>query len=178
MPAGNNYLPIGEAAEYLGVSQDTLRRWESQSKLTAIRPDGKNRYFSLTDLDNIKTSGTLSVSDSAKLLDISASSIRRLTDNNLLPSIRQDNGYRVFQKSDVLIFKDSQEFKDFKNPTKIQQELKTGNTPVEPLPVPMIINQSSERFTDNVQKQKDTSTQKRSGVLGPVPLPADPFPQT
>ena len=33
----NEYLTVGEAAELLGVSKDTLRRWDRAGRLTARR---------------------------------------------------------------------------------------------------------------------------------------------
>ena len=33
----NEYLTVGEAASFLGVSKDTLRRWDRAGKLTARR---------------------------------------------------------------------------------------------------------------------------------------------
>jgi len=43
---------ISQAAEYLGVSQNTLRRWDKNGKLTAIRKDGgTHRYYSQKNLD-------------------------------------------------------------------------------------------------------------------------------
>ncbi len=33
----NDYLTVGSAASYLGVSKDTLRRWDSAGKLKARR---------------------------------------------------------------------------------------------------------------------------------------------
>lgn len=44
---GNSLLGIGEAAEYLGVSKDTLRRWEREGKLTPFRTPGNQRRYSL-----------------------------------------------------------------------------------------------------------------------------------
>lgn len=40
---------ISEAAEFLGVSIDTLRRWEAKNKITAYRLKG-DRYFPLAEL--------------------------------------------------------------------------------------------------------------------------------
>ncbi|MFN6543887.1 MerR family DNA-binding transcriptional regulator [Mycolicibacterium nivoides] len=38
-------LSIGEAASRLGVSTDTLRRWEKAGRITALRtPTGHRRY--------------------------------------------------------------------------------------------------------------------------------------
>ncbi|MBI3251522.1 MAG: MerR family transcriptional regulator [Candidatus Andersenbacteria bacterium] len=45
-------LSITQAAEILGVSLDTLRRWDKSGKLTAIRKDGgAHRYYLQKDLD-------------------------------------------------------------------------------------------------------------------------------
>lgn len=47
------FLSIGEAAEYLGVSIDTLRRWAKAGKISDTRSPGGHRYFRKTDLDNL-----------------------------------------------------------------------------------------------------------------------------
>lgn len=41
---------IGEAAKYLQVSVDTLRRWDASGKLRAERSAGGHRYYLLSDL--------------------------------------------------------------------------------------------------------------------------------
>src|SRR3989344_5706909 len=46
-------LSIGEASEYLGVSIDTLRRWEKKGKIEPMRSPGGHRYFNKKDLDNL-----------------------------------------------------------------------------------------------------------------------------
>lgn len=46
-------LSIGQASEYLGISIDTLRRWEKRSKLTTFRSPGGHRYFDKKDLDEL-----------------------------------------------------------------------------------------------------------------------------
>jgi trimeric autotransporter adhesin len=45
-------LSIGKAAIFLGVSIDTLRNWEAQGKLQAIRSEGGNRRYKISDLKN------------------------------------------------------------------------------------------------------------------------------
>lgn len=48
----DDLLTIGQAAEYLGISQATLRRWDESGKLVAIRKEGgTHRYYSQKDLD-------------------------------------------------------------------------------------------------------------------------------
>ncbi len=45
-------LTIGQAAEYLGVSLNTLRRWDESGKLLAINKDGgTHRYYREKDLE-------------------------------------------------------------------------------------------------------------------------------
>ncbi len=45
-------LTIREAAEFLGVSIDTLRRWDKNGKLVAIKKEGgTHRYYSKKDLE-------------------------------------------------------------------------------------------------------------------------------
>ena len=46
-------LSIGNAAEYLGVSIDTLRRWEKKGSVAALRSPGGHRYFIRQDLDKL-----------------------------------------------------------------------------------------------------------------------------
>lgn len=45
-------LSVGDAAEYLGVSIQTLRRWDSSGKLKSVRHPGSGyRYYRLADLE-------------------------------------------------------------------------------------------------------------------------------
>ncbi len=47
-----DFLRISEAAEYLGVSPNTLRNWESAGKIVALRhPVNDYRLFRREDLD-------------------------------------------------------------------------------------------------------------------------------
>ncbi len=50
----NEYLTVGEAAEFLGVSKDTLRRWDRAGKLKARRhPITGYRLYLEGDLDEL-----------------------------------------------------------------------------------------------------------------------------
>lgn len=50
----SDYLSVKDAAEFLGVSRDTLRRWDKKGKLTAYRhPMNKYRLYKKEDLQNI-----------------------------------------------------------------------------------------------------------------------------
>ena len=43
-------LSISEAAYLLGVSTDTLRRWEKEGKITSSRTEGGHRRYDLTSI--------------------------------------------------------------------------------------------------------------------------------
>ncbi|GEM_PF-922311 len=47
-------IPIGEAAEFLKVSIDTVRRWDKLGILHSTRPGGKIRCFDLEELKKVK----------------------------------------------------------------------------------------------------------------------------
>ena len=46
-------LPIGEAARSLGVSLDTIRRWEREGKIVGIRTPGGQRRFPRSEIDRL-----------------------------------------------------------------------------------------------------------------------------
>ncbi len=50
----NKDLTISEAAKQLGISIDTLRRWDKSGKLPAKKSVGGHRYYSQTDLELFK----------------------------------------------------------------------------------------------------------------------------
>ena len=50
----SDYLKITEAAEYLGVSANTLRNWEKAGKINVIRhPINGYRLFVKAELENL-----------------------------------------------------------------------------------------------------------------------------
>lgn len=58
----NNQLRIKEAANYLGVSIDTLRRWDDKGKLKSLRVNHRgHRYYNLARLDEFLTSSCISL---------------------------------------------------------------------------------------------------------------------
>lgn len=44
-------LSIGKAAKFIGVSIDTLRRWEKRGRIIPLRSPGGHRYFKRQDLE-------------------------------------------------------------------------------------------------------------------------------
>ena len=53
MPANPQYFTIGEAATYLSVSRDTLRRWDKDGTLVPVRSPKKYRLYTKDQLDEM-----------------------------------------------------------------------------------------------------------------------------
>jgi molybdopterin-binding protein len=57
MPQSNEVAPtrirVGQAAEMLGVTVETLRRWESEGRLTMERSDGGQRLVGLEEISRL-----------------------------------------------------------------------------------------------------------------------------
>ncbi len=47
----SRWLTIGQAAHYLNISKDTLRRWEKKGKIKAVRSPTNRRYYTKEQLD-------------------------------------------------------------------------------------------------------------------------------
>jgi DNA (cytosine-5)-methyltransferase 1 len=47
----SNWMSIGDAAKYLGLSRDTLRRWEKAGKIKPVRSPTNRRYYTKNILD-------------------------------------------------------------------------------------------------------------------------------
>jgi molybdopterin-binding protein len=52
-PATNTYVRVGQAAEMLGVSVETLRRWERDGRLRMSRSDGGQRLVHIRDVASL-----------------------------------------------------------------------------------------------------------------------------
>ena len=58
MSEPGKYLRIAEAAKYLGVSRNTLRRWEDAGAITPLRTPTNKRRYTREQLDAILTRPT------------------------------------------------------------------------------------------------------------------------
>jgi excisionase family DNA binding protein len=56
MEGTTKLINIAQAAEYLGVSAASLRKWSNQGLVRVYRTPGGQRRFSIDDLDNFKRS--------------------------------------------------------------------------------------------------------------------------
>src|SRR5258706_157311 len=103
-------VPISEAAEILGVSIDTIRRWDKEGTLHSERPNGKDRYFSVDELEKVKLGKPLSISEVAERLHISQSTLRRIEKKGFIKPKRDTNGERVYTQNSLEEFLSSSYF--------------------------------------------------------------------
>lgn len=96
LPKEKKLVSISEAADVLEVSIDTVRRWDKKGILHSQRFDGKNRYFSTEDLEKIRFLQPLSISQAAKRLSISQSTLRRLEKKGLIKPDRNEADERLY----------------------------------------------------------------------------------
>jgi len=97
----NGLISIGQTAALLGVSIDTVRRWDKAGLIHSIRPDGKNRYFDLKSLEKQKLSRPLKISEAAEKLSISQSTLRRLEKKGIIKPERNQYGERLYSQNTI-----------------------------------------------------------------------------
>lgn len=62
-----SWMTIGQAAKYLGVSKDTLRRWEKRGKIKAVRSPSNRRFYTQKQLDSIMGKGSVKIPKTPKI---------------------------------------------------------------------------------------------------------------
>lgn len=125
LPTQKKLIPISEAAKVLGVSIDTVRRWDKSGVLHSQRPDGKNRFFSLKELEEHNSNQPLPISEAAKKLGISPTTLRRLETRGIFMPNRNNAGERVYDKDSIENFLKSDYFLS-KKPIKELPERKVS----------------------------------------------------
>src|SRR3989344_2809103 len=133
-------VSIREAAQILSVSIDTLRRWDKKGILKSLRPNGKDRYFSIEELEKIKFSKPLTISQAAQELKISQSTLRRLDKKGLIKPEKTKNGERLYSKKALEDFLHSEYFLRQK---EVENEILQPLTEVE--------NQISDNKTERAE---------------------------
>lgn len=66
LAGSREYLLIGDAARYLGVSIDTLRNWEKQNKIVSTRTPGGQRKYLRSELDKAKQTSSYLINKTSK----------------------------------------------------------------------------------------------------------------
>src|SRR3990167_3936056 len=98
LSAHGGLVGIGQAAAMLGVSIDTVRRWDKTGVLHSIRLDGKTRYFDVASLERQRVAKPRKVSEAARMLDVSPSTLRRLENRGIIKAKRRKNGERLYDR--------------------------------------------------------------------------------
>lgn len=84
-PEGQGYLTIQEAAAYLGVSSQTLRRWDTSGKLRPVRHPGSGyRYYRRTDLEPFRLSYKTAEMETASIEPFFMKTPARIAENDFL----------------------------------------------------------------------------------------------
>ena len=102
--SNDSLVSISQASKILGVSLDTIRRWDKNGTLKSQRPDGKNRFFKIDDIEAIKFSEPLSIGEAAEQLNMSPSTLRRLETKGMIKPDRNEKGERVYDRESLQSF--------------------------------------------------------------------------
>ncbi|MBI4036686.1 MerR family DNA-binding transcriptional regulator, partial [Candidatus Daviesbacteria bacterium] len=84
-------LKIGQAAKTLGVSIDTLRRWEGAGKISAQRTEGGTRYYS----------PFVKIGEAAKILGVSIDTLRRWERSGKIKAVRTPGATRLYSLEEL-----------------------------------------------------------------------------
>lgn len=83
--ADDALMTVGDAAQYLGVSIQTLRRWDSSGKLKSLRgPASKYRYYRIEDLEPFRTALMAAPKDTGNIGDLFQAAHANIEGNDLL----------------------------------------------------------------------------------------------
>jgi DNA-binding transcriptional MerR regulator len=110
LPNNKKQISIREAAEILGVSLDTLRRWDKDGIIHSKRGAGNVRFFSLEEIEKLKFKHPVSISQAADILKVSPSTLRRLEKKGEIAPERNESGERVYSRKSLENFLHSEYF--------------------------------------------------------------------
>src|SRR3990170_7439285 len=101
LPSPKRTIPVSKAASYLGVSAETLRRWDRKGSLKPFRTKGGQRRYSIVDLEAYKSGerrlgSKLSISQAADQLGVHPETLRRWERSGSIQPERTDGGQRRY----------------------------------------------------------------------------------
>ncbi|KRT67325.1 MAG: excisionase family DNA binding domain-containing protein, partial [candidate division WWE3 bacterium CSP1-7] len=102
----NRTLPVSKAASFLGVSAETLRRWDRKGILKPFRTKGGQRRYSLTNLEAYKSGERsaktpLKISQAAEQLGVHPETLRRWEKDGAIRAERTNGGQRRYDQRDL-----------------------------------------------------------------------------
>jgi DNA repair protein RadD len=78
-------LTVGEAADFLGISIQTLRRWDASGKINSTRhPASKYRLYRIADLEPFRTNVAAELSDDNEIGRLFQTALANIESNDLL----------------------------------------------------------------------------------------------
>lgn len=103
------YMSIGEAAQKLGVSIDTIRRWEASGKIVAHRTPKGVRLFDVDLIAKLTSqvkdlSNYYTVTQAATYLGVTATTLRRWDRQGALTPKRTIGNERMYDKTELETF--------------------------------------------------------------------------
>jgi len=102
----NRTLPVSKAASFLGVSAETLRRWDRKGILKPFRTKGGQRRYSLINLESYKSGERsaktpLKISQAAEQLGVHPETLRRWEKDGAIRAERTNGGQRRYDQRDL-----------------------------------------------------------------------------
>ena len=98
-------LSISDAADYLGVSAETLRRWDRKGKFKAFRTKGGQRRYSFRDLEAYRLGRVkptkLTISQAAQQIGVHPETLRRWEREGKVEAERTQGGQRRFTSEHI-----------------------------------------------------------------------------
>ncbi|MBA3724302.1 MAG: MerR family transcriptional regulator, partial [Candidatus Levybacteria bacterium] len=101
LPNNNKWVSLGQAAEILSVPIATVRRWDKEGILHSSRSKENICYFLIEELENIRLTEMLSISQAARLLGISDSALLQFEEKSLIASWRNLHGEPFYLKKSL-----------------------------------------------------------------------------
>ena len=106
--ATKNLYSIGEASHLLGVSIDTIRRWEQAGKIQVIRSPGGTRLIPSAEIERFKKRRVkpfFKIREAADELGVSIQTLRRWDKDRLIQAKRSPGGTRFFPSDSIQTIK-------------------------------------------------------------------------
>ncbi|PIR58944.1 MAG: hypothetical protein COU69_02880, partial [Candidatus Pacebacteria bacterium CG10_big_fil_rev_8_21_14_0_10_56_10] len=158
LPDPHQLVSIGRAAAILGVSVDTVRRWDKKGQIKSVRPDGRNRYFAIEELRRVQADKKLTITEAARELGLSDDTLRRWEDKGVVKPLRDQAGARQYAEKQIEQIKEStdwqlREREDYQDRQRRQEAFGPDAKP-SIFDDPQILTQTLVDFTRGIHSLK------------------------
>src|SRR3989344_637400 len=121
-----SFLKIGQAAQALGVSIDTLRRWEKTGKISTVRTPGGTRLYHISALKEINPSIQTYADEIYQSGSSSTEELLRKASDSVSSPVTPVSTSVILERSDRISLKDSFSPSGFQNDKEENQNDWTG----------------------------------------------------